>query len=103
MTSPPSRQFDISWLEEAGVLTKAPEQATPTGEDLVLDAFRPHPDQRLHVVDIASATGLGFEDALQAVLRLAGQQRLEIVKRDEKADDHLVALMQLGREALERS
>jgi hypothetical protein len=43
-----------------------------------------------HVVELAAATEMEFEDALRSVLRLAARREVIIKQRDPIANDHLV-------------
>lgn len=99
----PSRQFDVSWLEETGVL-KTQEQPERVEDAPLLQGFRVHPEDSLRVVEIASAAGVVFEEALHGVLRLVSRDYLEIVERDPSvAGDHLVRLTPFGRQTLDSS
>jgi hypothetical protein len=89
-----SRQFDISWLDEA-------TKKSAPGPDLAVLKVLQEANEPRHVVDIASALAHDFNETLQAVLALAGSNYVTIVKRDDTAGDHLVELTPRGRQALE--
>ena len=100
-----SRDFDITWLPpvktsemgQKGAVSGAEPAAV--GDEALLQAFGGDTEQRLHVVDMAKLTGMGFDEALQGVLRLVAADRLELVKRDEMGSDHIVALTPGGQAA----
>lgn len=87
------RKFDITWLKRSS-------GASSAANSPLLEPFRVRPDQSLRVVDIAKDSGVEFDGVLRGVLQLVSTGELEIVKRDEKADDHLVRLTLRGRQSL---
>lgn len=91
-------KFDISWLEKKGVLASSDQSP----EDTLLIAFKPDPNARLHVVDLAKTTGVAFDEALHGVMQLASRDYVSIVER-EAGGDHLIELAPLGLQALHRS
>jgi hypothetical protein len=97
---PPSRKFDISWVPRRGASRGAagqqaaggPESAARPAVAGILDRLRAEPSSPQHVVDLARASGVDFQTALQAVLDLAARGEVEIRERDKIGGDHLVAL-----------
>jgi hypothetical protein len=103
-----TRDFDITWVKRAPTNTRMEgagsveqtDSARPHAERL-LGSFSDQP-KALHVLDVAKASGVSFEEALRGVLHLVGENYLEIVERDKIADaDHLVRLTEKGRKELE--
>ncbi len=90
----PSRQFDISWLDEATT-------TSGSGPDIAVLKVLQEANEPRHVVEVASALELDFKETLLTVLELAGSNYVTIVKRDDMAGDHLVELTARGRRALE--
>ena len=69
-------------------------------EEDVLRAFEGVPAWEPHVVDLARAAGLEFDDALRGVLRLVARGYLNLRQRDTVANDHWVSLTPKGQESL---
>ena len=99
MAEAPSRDFDITWMPSWNE-DQGETQAEPNGvdEQALLRAMQKSPGD-VHVVDVAKAAGIGFDQALQGVVRLAASGKVEIVERDAIAGDHLVRLTPGARAA----